>query len=369
MTDPAPVLAFGTVQPRGSYPRVCAKVGPTIYDVSGEGAEFRSPTLNAFIGLGPSVWRTVIEDVRRGAYPSIVGDELLALDVGDFTDFSSSRAHVELIGQLSGSGGAPANFDYHPVAYNGRSSTIVASGTDIMRPRLQQFPQGDGPPAYVPDPALDLEMELAMVVGVPTRRGEPVGAADAMDHIFGVTLLNDWTARAGAIWEARPLGPLLCKSFATTLGNWIVPMSELTGRICHLPEEGPPSLPHLAGPRVSLDFTVELVINGTCVARSSPRHLTWGLNQLVAHLTSNGLNLRVGDVIATGTISGFEPDQRVCLAELSMAGKETWSLANGEERTWLLDGDVVTLSAPELDLLVEGRIVPPSRETTRKEAA
>ena len=195
------------------------------------------------------------------------------------------------------------------------------------------------------------------MVGVPSRRGEPVPVERALDHVFGLTLVNDWSARDLQAWESQPLGPFLSKSFATSVGHWVVPLSELASRRVPAPTQEPEPLPYLREGPWAYDLPLEIELNGTVVARSNTRHLYWSVAQQVAHLTVNGASLRTGDLLATGTISGPEREQRGCLMELSWNGEEPIELSGGERRSFLEDGDEVVLRGEGLGE-VRGRVEP-----------
>jgi fumarylacetoacetase len=226
----------------------------------------------------------------------------------------------------------------------------VPSGTPIRRPAGQR-----GPGDFGPTGALDIELELGFVIGVPSD--EPVPVERALDHVFGAVLLNDWSARDIQGWEYRPLGPFLGKSFATSISSWVVPLSELESLRVEAEPQVPEPLPYLLEPAWGYDIPLEIELNGAVVARSNARFLYWSIAQQIAHLTSNGAGLRVGDLLGTGTISGPEPEQRGCLLELSWAGRDPIALPDGSARTFLEDGDEVVLRGQPLGE-VRGAIEP-----------
>ena len=224
------------------------------------------------------------------------------------------------------------------------------SGTPVRRPRGQR-PGPDGP-TYGPSERLDVELELGYVVGVPSTQGEPVAVGDALDHVFGAVLVNDWSARDLQAWEAQPLGPFLAKSFATSISAWVTPLEALAGRRVAAPAQDPAPLEYLREEPWAYDLALELELAGTVVARTNARHLYWSPAQQVAHLTVNGASLRTGDLLATGTISGPDDGARACLLELTRNGTEPVTLDDGTRRAYLADGDEVVLRG---DLLAEVR--------------
>jgi fumarylacetoacetase len=286
---------------------------------------------------------------------------LLPLEIGDFTDFYASIHHAATVGSLF----RPdqpllPNYKYVPIGYHGRASSIVVSGTAIRRPRGQVRPDESKPPEFGPSKVLDYEVEAGFIVGTGNRLGEPIGILEAEDHLFGLCLLNDWSARDIQKWEYQPLGPFLAKSFATTLCPWVVTMEALepfrvpaTPR----PKDDPAPLPYLdqAGQsaRAALNATFEMFLLTPAMrergmepfrlSRSNSRDLYWTPGQLLAHHASNGCNLRPGDLLGSGTISGPEKGNEGCLLELTRGGKETLDLPNGEVRRFLVDGDEVIL--------------------------
>jgi fumarylacetoacetase len=228
----------------------------------------------------------------------------------------------------------------------------------VARPRGQTLPPGADEPVFEPSRRLDVEPELGFVVGTPSRQGDPVPLGEALEHIFGVVLVNDWSARDLQAWEYQPLGPFLGKSFATSISAWVVPLAELEPLRVALPAQDPEPLPYLRGEPWAYDVALEVELNGDVVSRTSARHLYWSIEQQVAHLTVNGASLRTGDLLATGTISGTEPGARGSLIELTSNGAEPLTLSDGARRTFLEDGDEVVLRAPQLGLDVRGRIEP-----------
>jgi fumarylacetoacetase len=271
----------------------------------------------------------------------------LPFAVADYVDFYSSLEHATNMGRLFRPESEPLlpNWRRLPVGYHGRAGSVVVSGTDVARPRGQLLEQ-DGEPVYAPSRRLDIELELGFVVGVPSRRGEPVPVDAFAEHVFGVVLVNDWSARDIQAWEYVPLGPFLGKSFLTSVSAWVMPLALLDEHRVEAPAQDPPALPHLAGGRDwGLDIDLEVELNGAVVSRGNARTLYWTMPQQLAHATSNGASLRTGDLMATGTISGPVRGSEGSLIELTRNGTEPLVLPDGAERTFLEDGDVVVLGA------------------------
>jgi fumarylacetoacetase len=354
------VTAFGVF---GDDPRPGARVGETIVDLRAAEPDlpvpagtFSEPSLNAFMALGRETWDAVRERLKQGTVP-LEGQPLhLPFQVADYVDFYSSRAHAENLGRLFRPDSEPLtpNWLHLPIGYHGRSGTVVPSGTPIRRPKGQLKPP-DGPPDYGPTQRLDIELELGFVIGTPSEHGHPVSTADALDHVFGVVLVNDWSARDIQAWEYQPLGPFLGKSFATSISPWVVPLDELE-RVPGEKQE-PQPLGYLRVPENwALDIDLEVRLNGETISRTNARNLYWNVEQQIAHLTSNGASLRTGDLLASGTISGSTADSVGSLIELTRNGAEPLELADGTTRTFLEDGDEVVLAGAGLGE-VAGRIV------------
>ena len=375
-------LPYGVFRRAGESPRVGARLGDGVLDLAalaGDGpldedpALFAQPSLNAFMAAGRETWARVREELQALAAGPDVEPATVALDevelllpiaVGDYVDFYSSLDHATNVGRLFRPDADPLvpNWRHMPIGYHGRAGTVVVSGTPIRRPSGQRLERGDEAPVFGPSARLDIELELGFVVGVPSALGEPVAIDHALDHLFGVLLVNDWSARDIQAWEYRPLGPFLAKSFATSVAAWVTPLDALLDRRVPAPAQEPPPLAYLREDPWALDLDLEIELNGTVVARTSARHLYWSAAQQLAHLTVNGASLRVGDLFASGTISGPEREQRGCLLELAWNGAEPIELADGSTRSFLLDGDEVVLRGGGGDTLalgeVRGRIEP-----------
>jgi fumarylacetoacetase len=353
-------VAFGVLRGGG----VCARVDGRVADLRRLDPVFASVSLNDFMALGPDFWRETIGGLRDGNEvelgPALRQPELwLPFEVGDYVDFYSSLEHATNLGRMFRPDAEPLlpNWRHLPVGYHGRSGTVVGSGTPVRRPRGQRRQPGVDAPAFGPSVRLDVELEAGFVVGVPSRMGEPVPVERALDHVFGMVLVNDWSARDIQAWEYQPLGPFLGKSFATSVSHWVVPLSELADRRVPAEPQEPEPLPYLREEPWAYDIPLEVELNGTVVSRTNTRHLYWSAAQQIAHLTANGASLRTGDLLATGTISGPERDSRGSLIELSWNGEEPIELADGSTRTFLEDGDEVVLRGEPLGE-VRGRVEP-----------
>jgi len=346
----------------GDAPRAGVRVGDSVLDLAQALGEqvFSEPSLNAFMAQGPVRW----SDVRARVAELLTGERhrgtveaalrpLAAVDLhlpftpGDYVDFFGNEYHAANAGRILRPGGEPLipNWKHMPIGYHGRSGTIVLSGTPVVRPCGQRPPQGPGAsPAFGPSRRLDFEAEVGFVVGAGSAG--PVRVSDFAEHVFGVFLLNDWSARDLQAWESRPLGPFLAKSFATSISPWVVPLEALEHARVSPPPRDPEPLPYLADAgKWGLDLALEVRLNGQVVARPSFASTYWTAAQMLAHMTVNGAPARTGDLFASGTVSGPERDQRGCLLELSWGGAEPLVLADGSVRSWLEDGDEVTISA------------------------
>ena len=327
--------------------------GGEVVELAGLGGVFSEVTLNALLGLGPEGWSEAIAAARAhdGPRASVAETRLrLPFEVADYIDFYASREHASNMGRILRPGQEPLrpNWRWLPVGYHGRAGTVVVSGTDVVRPNGQLGLDG-GHPVFGPTARLDVELELGFVVGVASRPGEPVAVDDFADHVFGIVLVNDWSARDIQAWEYVPLGPFLGKSFQTSISAWVTPLALLGSRRVEAPPQEPAPLDYLAGGRDwALDLELEIEINGEVVSRGNARTLYWTMPQQLAHVTSNGASVRTGDLMATGAISGPDRGSEGSLLEL-------WA---GER--FLADGDEVVLRARGGELAlgeVRGRVV------------
>ncbi|QCB97964.1 fumarylacetoacetase [Arthrobacter sp. PAMC25564] len=354
-------LPYGVFSPPGGSPRIGVRLGDDVLDVAAllGDASLATSTLNPFMAQGPERWAEVragvMEAVRDEIDPAVshsLADVRLHLpfDVADYVVFYASEHHATNLGRLFRPDSAPLlpNWKHLPVGYHGRAGTVVVSGTDIARPSGQRKPPADATPTFGPSRRLDIEVELGFVVGVGTPADDPIAPDEFDKHVFGVVVVNDWSARDIQAWEYVPLGPNLGKSFATSISAWVVPFAALQAARIPTTLQQPQVLPHLRASQdwgLDIGFTVEW--NGVAVSSPNYRDMYWSPAQMLAHMTSNGASARTGDLFASGTISGPEPDQRGSFIELSWNGAQPVTL-NGENRTFLEDGDNVTITATAL---------------------
>ncbi len=335
--------------------------GGEVVGLGGLGDVFGGPTLNALLALGPKGWDEAIVAARNhdGPRTSVAESRLrLPFDVADYVDFYSSLEHASNMGRILRPGQEPLrpNWRRLPIGYHGRSGTVVVSGTDVVRPN-GQLESNDGDLVFGPTERLDVELELGFVVGAPSAPGEPVAVEEFAEHVFGVVLVNDWSARDIQAWEYVPLGPFLGKSFQTSISAWVTPLALLGQSRVEAPPQEPPPLDYLAGGRDwALDLELELELNGEVVSRGNARTLYWTMPQQLAHVTSNGASIRTGDLMATGAISGADRGSEGSLVEL-------W-----EGERFLGDGDEVVLRAHGGNVAlgeVRGRVVSRTSERGR----
>lgn len=343
---------------------------------------FADGTLDAFLAAGRPTWHRVrgrltqwlSDEAYRPVLEPLLGpveDLVLQLPfhVADYVDFYASEAHATNVGTMFRPGGEPLtpNWKHLPIGYHGRAGTVVVSGTDVRRPAGQSR-SADGSITFGPSQRLDFEAEVAFVVGTGSELGSRVSVSDFAEHVFGLCLLNDWSARDIQAWEYVPLGPFLGKSFATSVSPWITPLAALDGAWVDAPARDPRPMPYLddsARPS-GLDLDLEVSLNGTVISHPPFATMYWTPAQLLAHLTVNGARLRAGDLFASGTVSGSDRTQWGSLLELCWNGTEPLTLSDGTQRTFLEDGDEVVItasaSAPQGPIglgEVRGRIGPP----------
>ena len=379
-------LPLGVFRRRGrsEAPRVGVAIGDQVLDLRRCGARRlldgppavvaaagESTSLNALLAQGPEALRSLrhaVSTVLRAGGPRAGPDVLvpmsdaellLPVDVGDYTDFYASIVHARNVGRLfRPDDPLPRNYRHLPLAYHGRSSSLVVSGTPVTRPRGQILPGGERP-SFEPTRRLDYEVELGVYVGASGPPGGSIAIDDAERHLGGLSLVNDWSARDLQAWEAQPLGPFLSKSFATSVSPWVVTLDALAPYRCRAarPAADPPPLPHLASARNDarggIDVTVEVWLRSAemrrrglepvRVSRAAFRDMYWTIAQMLTHHASNGCRLRTGDLLATGTISGAGNDAAGCLLERMATG--AGMLPTGERRDFLAAGDEVTLRA------------------------
>jgi fumarylacetoacetase len=385
-------LPFGVFR-RGSDepPRIGVAIGDAILDLNGCVAErlldavgpeaccaLSAPTLNAFLGLGRGAWSRVRRTVgelldaneatlrddgdRRGRLlvDRASAELLVPCAIGDYTDFYCSIHHATNVGSMfRPDNPLMPNYKHLPVGYHGRASSIVASGAPVRRPRGQTKADESDAPVYEPCRLLDYELEMGFFTGPGNAMGSPIAMAETREHIFGMCIVNDWSARDVQKWEYQPLGPFNAKNFCTTISPWIVTLDALAPFVVpgatRAPDD-PPVLDYLApGPDLGLDIVVEVHVAspamreaGTAplrVSRGNFRDMYWSIAQMLVHHTSTGCNVRPGDLIASGTVSGPEETSRGCLLERTWRGQHPIELPDGTTRKFLQDGDEVTITA------------------------
>ena len=367
-------LPFGVFRRKGrtEAPRGGVAIGEQILDLAAVGLK-TGPTLNVLAAAGASTWRALrrllsqaLSDPKnqgklsRYLVPMKKAELLLPVAIGDYSDFFTGINHATNMGRILRPGGEALmpNYKWVPIGYHGRSSSIVVSATHIVRPNGQSRSPEQKEPSFGPSRRLDYEVELGFVIGPGNRLGKPVPIARALEHVFGVTLFNDWSARDLQAWEYQPLGPFLAKSFASTLSPWIVTLEALEPFRCPaLPRaaDDPRPLPYLFSEtdrkEGGLDIRLEMYLRSAQMrAKKIPPHRLsrgnftdsyWTVAQLVAHQTSNGCNLNPGDLLGSGTISGTAADSFGSIFELTQGGRNPVALPSGETRLFIEDGDEV----------------------------
>jgi fumarylacetoacetase len=366
--DNLPYGLFSTPDQPG-HRRLGVRFGDDVLDLGAAAAAFgsphtevlKAPSLNPLLAAGRPVWQEVRAQLRSwltdDAHRETAARHLLPLsglrlhlpfEVADYVDFYASEHHATNVGRIFRPDGdaLTPNWKHMPIGYHGRAGTVVVSGTPVVRPQGQRKPPNEPVPVFGASQRLDIEAEVGFVVGTPSALGSPVGLAGFRDHVFGVTLLNDWSARDLQAWEYLPLGPFLGKSFTTSVSPWITPLDALDAARVAPPRRDVQPLPYLddtAAPG-GLDLRITVRLNGHVIAEPPFSAMYWTAAQQLAHMTVNGASLRTGDLYASGTVSGPEREQRGCLLELTWGGREPLELPDGK-RAFLEDGDEVTLSA------------------------
>jgi fumarylacetoacetase len=298
---------------------------------------------------------------EKNLIPAIYVEFVLPTQIGDYTDFYCSIFHATNVGAMfRPDNPLLPNYKYVPIGYHGRASSIVVSGTDVKRPKGQNRADAEAPPIYIPAKNLDYEMEVGFFVGKGNELGSTIPIENAEEHIFGLCLVNDWSARDIQAWEYQPLGPFLAKNFATTISPFVVTMEALAPFRTPAFErdaDDPQPLPYLQSEHNKqfggFDIKLEVYIQTPkmresgekpfMISRSNMKDLYWTIGQMLAHHASNGCNLQTGDLMATGTVSGREKSERGCLLEMTWRGKEPIELPNGEQRRFLEDGDEIIM--------------------------
>ncbi|MBK8673072.1 MAG: fumarylacetoacetase [Bacteroidetes bacterium] len=326
---------------------------------------FDSNTLNKFIASGKNKWsltRKKIQSLLTGKHPKFTKTKKewlllqqkvilhFPLKVGDYTDFYSSEAHAANVGRLFRKNEDPLlpNWKHMPIAYHGRSSSLMLSGSPIIRP-WGQILNKQNEPEFHPTKSLDFELELAMVIGKSTKNGTPININKTKEHIFGFVLLNDWSARDIQRWEYQPLGPFLGKNFATTISPWVVTMEALEPFLCDGPIQNPPVLSYLTQNKgMHLDINLDVTLttnkqNKLKITGTNSKNIYWSFAQQLAHHTINGCNVNIGDLMASGTISGEKEGEWGSLLEISFNGTKALKIEN-ESRTFIEDGDSISIN-------------------------
>jgi fumarylacetoacetase len=369
---PVENLPYGVFSEQGDDARrIGVAIGDLVLDAGaaaraaglapGRVAELSEPSLNHLMAAGPTAWREV-----RTWLTDLLADEgnrafvephlhhrgsvtqHLPFQVADYVDFYSSEHHATNVGRIFRPGAEPLspNWKHLPIGYHGRAGTVVVSGTPIRRPWGQLKAPAAPAPTFAPSARLDVEAEVGFVVGVGTGLGESAGVGAFAEHVFGVCLVNDWSARDIQAFESVPLGPFLGKSFATSVSPWIVPLAALGNARCAPPPRDVPLQAYLEDTEPwGLDLSLQLACNGTVVSRPPFATMYWTPAQQLAHMTVNGASLQTGDLFASGTVSGPTAGERGSFLELSWNGEEPFRLIDGTERSFLEDGDVVTIRA------------------------
>ena len=357
-------LPYGVFSTAGTAPRTGVAIGDSVLDLAAATGDdvHATGSLNAFLARGPQAWselRAQLTDwLTDEAHRDTVEPHLvprsevtlhLPVEIADYVDFYSSQHHAENLGQMFRPDSEPLtpNWKHLPIGYHGRAGTVQVSGTPVVRPSGQRKAPTDESPTFGPSQRLDIEAEVGFVVGTPSELGRPVPLSAFPEHVFGVCLVNDWSARDLQAWEYVPLGPFLGKSFLTSVSPWVVPLAALEAARVAPPARQPQPLPYLDdnGDPWGLDLTLEVRLNGELVSCPPFGSLYWTPAQQLAHMTVNGASLRTGDLYASGTVSGPQRDQRGSFIELSWGGTEPLTLSDGSTRTFLEDGDVVTITA------------------------
>jgi len=380
-------LPFGVCSPRNDDdqpPRVCSRIGNYVVDLAvldeagyfddtqlaGKNV-FHSHSLNKFMALGKQAWheaRAVISELLRMDRPAWhdepelrdsvlipvdMVEEHMPVEIGDYTDFYSSEQHARNIGTMfrDPENALMPNWKHLPVGYHGRASSVVLSGTDLHRPKGQILPADGEEPVYEPCKLLDFELEVGFLTGPGNQLGEPIDINEAEDHIFGLVLVNDWSARDIQKWEYKPLGPFLAKNWATTISPWVITLEALEPFRTAGPQQEPEPLSYLQvdGDK-AYDINLEIQLKGAemdaahTISETNFKYMYWNMCQQLAHQTVTGCNVQPGDLYASGTISGPTEDSYGSMLELAWKGTKPLQFPNGEERKFLQDSDTVTLT-------------------------
>ena len=371
-------LPYGVFQPQGEHARVGVAIGTDVLDLAvleaagllltGGQNVFGQTSLNAFIALGRPVWQQVRARLQqllsadcaelrdntalraRAFYPQATVAMLLPVEVPGYTDFYSSKEHAYNVGCMfrDPKNALLPNWSELPVGYNGRASSVVVSGTDLVRPSGQIKLPNEERPVFSACRKLDFELETGFIVGKATALGETIAIEEAESHIFGMVLLNDWSARDIQQWEYVPLGPFNAKTFGTSISPWVVTLEALEPFRCASPIQEPQPLPYLRENTannydIHLQVAIAAAGSETVISNTNFKYMYWSMMQQLTHHSITGCNMRVGDLMGSGTISGPEKDSRGSLLELTWNTTEPLTLVNGEQRGFLEDGDTVIM--------------------------
>ncbi|MBL7891954.1 MAG: fumarylacetoacetase [Bacteroidia bacterium] len=374
-------LPYGIFKTAGNKPCVCVAIGDQVLNLAAvaklgyfnqlkfDTKVFSKDSLNDFISLGQPVWRAVrnrifnllnadreelrdnVEARKKVLLPMNEVELLLPVKIGDYTDFYSSIDHATNMGKMfrDPANALLPNWKHIPVGYHGRASSIIVSGTNFHRPKGQTKPADAENPVFGPSKLLDFELETAFIIGKPTRLGETVSTDKADDHIFGMVLLNDWSARDIQSWEYVPLGPFLSKNFASTISPWVVTLDALEPFRTEGYKQEPKVLPYLEySGKKNIDITLEVFIQPAGqqphkICTSNYKYMYWVMEQQLAHHTVNGCNINIGDLMASGTISGPEEGSFGSMMEITWRGTKPIRLPDGSERKFINDGDTVLI--------------------------
>ena len=371
-------LPYGVFSGADNKRRIGTAIGDYVLDLSLlekeqllPGDSFSDETLNSFISRGQVHWRDIRQKIQelldencqkirdnqsfRDAVllPLNSVNMHMPVDIGDYTDFYSSKEHATNVGSMfrDPDNALLPNWLHVPVAYHGRASSVVVSGTEIRRPCGQTKADDAELPSFTPSRLMDFELEVGCIIGKENALGTAIDVNDAFEHAFGMVLVNDWSARDIQKWEYVPLGPFLAKNLATSISPWIVTMDALEEFRVAGPKQQPEPLPYLRCDKDhSYDINLEVKLQtaemeqAQVIARSNYKHMYWNIAQQITHHASNGCNLRVGDLLASGTISGPTPDSYGSLLEITWRGSKPIELSSGEQRKFLQDGDTLSLS-------------------------
>jgi fumarylacetoacetase len=353
-------------------PRVGTRLGDFVIDLSILDDEklfgkqygfFADSTLNRFMSSGRNAWKEIrqrLTDLLSSTDSQIKNEAIISIEdvqlhlpvaIGDYTDFYASREHATNVGTMfrGKENALMPNWLHLPVGYHGRASSVVLSNTNVIRPR-GQVARKDAPPEFTASRQLDFELEMGFFIGTGNNLGEPISIDNAHEHIFGMVLLNDWSARDIQAWEYQPLGPFLAKNFATSISPWVVTMDALKPFNVAGPKQEPTPLPYLELDSANgYDIQLEVTLQSTgmdspqVISHSNMKYLYWSIEQMLAHHTITGCNMRTGDLCGTGTISGPTENSYGSMLELTWRGEKPIHLSNDETRIFLRDGDSVTM--------------------------